>query len=246
MSEHLPDFTKEIPSGSTFILTEPVTNVEKELYCAALKAISNPKVSNVIWLCYQKVPRDVTRILTECGGTPESINKIHFVDMLSNMLGLDQKYENTSYCPSPTEYNCVLRSIDNVNSGNGQNNILVFDNINALMSYDIIERMLRFIRNINNLITGSCPIVYLGISGGSNQEVEISICSAMDNVYYLQETSIIPGHQKPWVKLKKTSWSDVFSLNTPLLFVLLIIMIGVNLMMFALVILLVIMNQGGL
>lgn len=46
------------------------------------------------------LPKDVIEYLTDCGATPRSIDKIHYIDMLSNTLGLKQNHINTSYCSS--------------------------------------------------------------------------------------------------------------------------------------------------
>ena len=100
MAVHMPEFNKELPPGSSLILTAPVSSSEKELYGEAVKAISNSELDNVIRVCYQKVPKDVIEYLTDCGANVRSIDKIHYIDMLSNTLGLKQNHINTSYCSS--------------------------------------------------------------------------------------------------------------------------------------------------
>lgn len=88
----------------------------------------------------------------------------------------------------------------------------------------MIERILRFIRNLNNLVLNDKDfILYLGISGGCSPEVEVSIHATMDYVYYLQESAQIIPPPNSWGELKKTSWNDVITLNAPLLFILLIV-----------------------
>ncbi|MDO9516821.1 MAG: hypothetical protein Q7J10_02120 [Methanosarcinaceae archaeon] len=222
MLNNIPDFKNEIVQSSTYVITEPVINTENELYDVASKAISNSKIDNVIWICYNKAPGDVVAHLLDCGATAEIVNKIHFIDILSNMLGLEQKRENTLYCSSPTEYNFILRSIDQLKKEEGTN-LVVLDNMNALQSYDMIERIIRFIRNLNNLVLNyHDSILYLGISGGCSHEVEVSINATMDHVYYLQGNGHTP-QPKSWEVLKSTSWNDVITLNAPLLFGLLIV-----------------------
>lgn len=110
MLNDIPDFENELVQGSTFVVTAPVTNTGNELYNVAVKAISNSKIDRVIWICYNKVPGDIVSRLLDCGASAEIVSKIHYIDILSNMLGLEQKHENTLYCSSPTEYNCLLRS----------------------------------------------------------------------------------------------------------------------------------------
>ena len=226
MLNGIPDFENELVKGSTFVVTEPVINTENELYNVAVKAISNTKINRVIWICYNKVPGDIVSRLLDCGASAEIVGKIHYIDILSNMLGLEQKREKTLYCSSPTEYNCLLRSIDQLKEKGG-NNLVILDNMNALQSYDMIERILRFIRNLNNLVSNDKDfIMYLGISGGCSHEVEVSIHATMDYVYYLQESAQITQPTQPtnsWDELKQASWNDVITLNAPLLFILLIV-----------------------
>ena len=226
------EYETELPVGSTLILTAPTTNTENELYKAALRAVQNPKIGQIIWICYHKVPNDVMEYLTECNVSKETIDKIQYIDMMSNMLGLEQKSEKTYYCSTPTDYNCLLRNVEQL-TNNDQKNLIIFDNINALLSYDMVERMIRFIRNLNGLISNNkCPIIYLGITGATSNEVEISIEAAMDNTYNLQGTTVkthqIDRMNQSWGQLKKVSWTDVFSLNSPLIFLLIIVMLLTN------------------
>ena len=223
MLNDIPDFKNELVQGSTYVITEPTTNTENELYNVVSKAISNSKIDNVIWICYNKVPGDVASRLLDFGVSAEIVSKINFIDILSNMLGLEQKRENTLYCSSPTEYNFILRSIDKLRDAEGTN-LVVLDNLNALGSYDMIERIIRFIRNLNNLVLNyHDSILYLGISGGSSHEVEVSIHAAMDHVYYLQGNGQTLQSPNSWDGLKSASWFDVITLNAPLLFGLLIV-----------------------
>ena len=223
MLNEIPDFKNELVQGSTYIITEPTTDTENELYNVAAKAISNSEIDHIIWICYNKVPRDIVTNLLDCGAPAEIVNKLYFIDILSNMLGLEQKHENTLYCSCPTEYNSLLRSIDQLKIKDG-NNLIILDNMNALQSYDMIERILRFIRNLNNLVLNDKDfILYLGISGGCSPEVEGSIHATMDYVYYLHESAQITQPQNSWDELKNTSWNEVITLNAPLLFILLIV-----------------------
>lgn len=223
-----PNFNKKVPSGSTLILTSPVFNPESELYEECVKALANSEFQKVIWICYQKTPKDVIEKLTQIGADTQSIEKLFFIDLLSNMLGLDQKSPNTYYCKSPTEYNCLLRSIEQL-SEKEEGVLIIFDNLNALMSYDIIDRMIRFVRNLNRIVSSiNKKIIYLYIAGGSSQEIEISIEATMDNIHYLQDIPALPVTQNPWNQFHSISWSDVFSLSAPLMFILLMIMIVVN------------------
>ena len=222
------EYENELPVGSTLILTAPTTNTEKELYKAALKAVLNPEVGQIIWICYHQVPNDVMEYLTECNVPQETIDKIQFIDMMSNMLGLDQKSDKTDYCSTPTDYNCLLRNVEQL-TNNNQKNLIIFDNINALLSYDMVERMIRFVRNLNSLTSNNkSPIIYLGIAGATSHEIEISISATMDNVNNLQKNTIETPQTEHWTQLKKASWTDVFSLNSPLLFLLIIVLLLTN------------------
>lgn len=222
------EYETELPVGSNLILTAPTTNTEKELYKAALRAVLNPEIRQIIWICYHKVPNDVIEYLTEYNVSQETIDKIQFIDMMSNMLGLEQKSDKTGYCSTPTDYNCLLRNVEQF-TNNDQKNLIIFDNINALLSYDMVERMIRFIRNLNSLISNNkCPIIYLGITGATSHEIEISISATMDNVNNLQKNTVETPQAESWTQLKKVSWTDVFSLNSPLLFLLIIVLLLTN------------------
>lgn len=228
MVEPMLEYENELPVGSTLILVAPTTHTEKELYKTALKAILNPEIGQITWICYHKVPNDVIEYLTEYNVPKETIDKIQYIDMMSNMLGLEQKSDKTNYCSTPTDYNCLLRHVEQL-TNNDQKNLIIFDNINALLSYDMVERMIRFIRNLNGLTANNkCPIIYLGIAGATNHEIEISISATMDNVNNLQNNTIKAPQAESWAQLKKVSWSDVFSLNSPLIFILMIVMVLTN------------------
>ncbi len=228
MVEPILEHENELPVGSTLILTATTTHTEKELYKAALKAVLNPEIGQIIWICYHKVPNDVIEYLTEYNVSQETFNKIQYIDMMSNMLGLEQTSDKTYYCSTPTDYNCMLRNVEQL-INNDQKNLIIFDNINALLSYDMVERMIRFIRNLNSLISNNkCPIIYLGITGATSHEVEISISATMDNVNNLQKITVETPKVETWTQLKKVSWIDVFSLNSPLIFLLVIVMVLTN------------------
>lgn len=224
----MPDYETELPTGSTLLLNGPTANIVNDLCIAVKNAISNPDIDNIIWICYHKVPDDVIEHLAKINVTKEIIDKIQYIDMMSNMLGLGQRNDTACYCSTPTEYNCLLRSVDQLTNNDGQN-LIIFDNLNALMSYDMVERMIRFIRNLNNLASSNkCPIIYLGISGGSSHEIEISIHAAMDNIYNLQGNIIEIPKKDSWEKFKSVSWTDVFTLNSPIMFILFIVMMVTN------------------
>jgi predicted glycosyltransferase involved in capsule biosynthesis len=222
------DFENQLPVGSTLILSASTIKAEQEFYKIAVKVISNPEIENVIWICYQKLPKDVTSKLNDYGVNTESISKIQYIDMLSNIFGLKQNYENTLYCSSPTEYKCILRSME-VQLAKGRSNLIIFDNLNALMSYDAIEQMIRFIRNLNNVISTNCAsIIYLYISAISCSEKDVSLHAAMDNIYYLQGNTAKPWAAISWENFKNTTWNDVLTSNAPIIFVLLVVMMVSN------------------
>lgn len=228
MVEPILEYENELPVGSTLLLTATMTHAEKELYKAALKAVLNPEIGQIIWICYHKVPNDVIEYLTEYNVSQETFHKIQYIDMMSNMLGLEQQSDKTCYCSTPTDYNCLLRNVEQL-INNHQKNLIIFDNINALLSYDMVERMIRFIRNLNSLISNNkCPIIYLGITGATSREIEISISATMDNVTNLQKNTVETPKVESWTQLKKTSWTDVFSLNSPLIFILIVVMVLIN------------------
>ncbi|MHC1581525.1 MAG: hypothetical protein ACXQT5_00610 [Candidatus Syntropharchaeia archaeon] len=74
------------------------------------------------------------------------------------MMGLPKFGENTVYCNAPTDYNCMFLSIEYAIDRMGRS-IVVFDDLNAILSYDSPERLIKVLRSMNNKIPGKNSII---------------------------------------------------------------------------------------
>ncbi len=122
--------------------------------------------------------------------------------------------------------------------------MVVVDNLNAMMSYDALERLIKTIRNLNNTIPQkNSAVVYLEILGACSTQTQITLQTTM-NRFLTIEGGHISAMPEKWEDVKKISWTDVFTLNAPVFFGLILTMtIIIILLTFLLV--LVIIKKGA-
>jgi len=101
------------------------------------------------------------------------------------------------------------------------------DSINAMMSYDQPERLIKALRSFNNRIPQrNSAILYTYIAGAFDRQTEVAIQTTMD--YVLPIGGKVKGKKEiEWESFKSTSWHEVFSLNAPLLFGMIVVMFAV-------------------
>lgn len=218
--------------GSVLVRGKPVNQTEEMLYKIVHDASDNPEINGILWICYQSPQSDIKRKQKQYNLEINKVSdNIWFIDMISNMMGLKQEETNVNYCSSPTDYSCLFKYVDNLIAKFGKC-LIIFDNLNAVMSYDVVERLIKMLRNMNNkVIQNNSAIIYLSISGAFNSHTDVAIQTTMNKVIDLDSTISKPYMDMTWKDLKNISWREVFSLNVPLLFVLLIVMWIVNIIL---------------
>ncbi len=212
---------KDIISKESVLISIPSSSsTEEKLYSAVYESVKNSEIKNIIWVCYQHTPDIVEKKLKSHSFI---FNRIQFIDMISHIMGLAIKNDDTKYCSSPTDYNCLFKSIDELIEKKGRC-IIIIDNLNAMMSYDMLERIIKTIRSLNNRITqNNSAILYLETTGACGVQTEVAMRATMN---YVLDFSDPANNNKDfaWESLKKASWKDAMTMNIPLLSILLLIM----------------------
>lgn len=211
---------KDIISKESVLISIPSSSsTEEQLYSAVYESIKNSEIKNIIWVCYQQTPDAVEKKLKSHSFI---FDRIQFVDMITHTMGLVIKKDDTKYCSSPTDYNCLFKFIDELIEKKGRC-IIIIDNLNAMMSYDMLERIIKTVRSLNNRITqNNSAILYLETTGACGIQTEVAVRATMN---YVLDFSDRANNNKDiaWESLKKASWKDVLTMNTPLLSILLLI-----------------------
>ncbi|MFZ2410519.1 MAG: hypothetical protein WAW23_03005 [Candidatus Methanoperedens sp.] len=228
-----------LSEGSVLISAKPSQDAEERLYISVFKS-AGEGINAVIWICYQHTSNDVEQRLNSKN---LGFKNIVFIDMISQMMGLVAEKHNTIYCSSPTDYGCMFRSLEELFNKHGRCMVVV-DNLNAMMSYDALERLIKTIRNLNNTIPQkNSAVVYLEILGACSTQTQITLQTTM-NRFLTIEGGHISAMPEKWEDVKKISWTDVFTLNAPVFFGLILTMtIIIILLTFLLV--LVIIKKGA-
>ena len=212
---------KDIISKESVLISIPSSSsTEEQLYSAVYESIKNSEIKNIIWVCYQQTPDVVEKKLKSHSFI---FDRIQFIDMITHMMGLVIKKDDTKYCSSPTDYNCLFKLIDELIEKKGRC-IIIIDNLNAMMSYDMLERIIKTVRSLNNRITqNNSAILYLETTGACGIQTEVAVRATMN---YVMDFSDQANNNKDfaWESLKKASWKDVLTMNIPLLSILLLIM----------------------
>ncbi|MCX9083507.1 MAG: DUF835 domain-containing protein [Candidatus Methanoperedens sp.] len=212
---------KDIISKESVLISFPFSpSTEEQLYRAVYESIGGTEIKNIIWVCYQQPPDTVkNKLIFHSLIFPQ----IQFIDMITQIMGLAPGNEETKYCISPTEYNCLFKSIDELIEKNGRS-VIIMDNLNAMMSYDTLERIIKTLRSLNNRITQSKSVIlYLETTGACGIQTAVAVRSTMNYVLDFNEG----GNDKKdieWERLKKASWKDVLTINTPILSVMVMVM----------------------
>ncbi len=210
---------KILSKGSILFAAPASPSAEERLYRAVYERSKG--AHGVIWVCYQHNPAEVKKKLASCG---IDFPNLQFVDMISHMMGL--KEENAVCCTSPLDYGCLSRAVDEKLDSCGRC-LVVMDGINAMMSYDQPERLIKALRSINNRIPQrNSTVMYTYIAGACDRQTEVAIQTTMD--YVLPIGGKAKGKNEiEWESFKSTSWQEVFSLNAPLLFAMVVVMFAV-------------------
>ena len=212
---------KDILSKESVLISIPSSSsTEEQLYSIVYKSIKNSEIKNIIWVCYQQTPDIVEKKLKS---QSYFFDGIQFIDMITLMMGLVIKKDDTKYCTSPTDYNCLFKLIDEFIEKKGRC-IIIIDNLNAMMSYDMLERIIKTVRSLNNrIIQNNSAIIYLETTGACGIQTEVAVRATMN---YVMDFSDQPNNNKDfaWESFKNASWKDVMTMNIPLLSMLLLVM----------------------
>ncbi|MCX9083866.1 MAG: hypothetical protein OIN87_03590 [Candidatus Methanoperedens sp.] len=212
---------KDILSKESVLISVPSSpSTEEQLYKAVYESIAETDMKNIIWVCYQQPPDLVGKKLVSHHFI---IDNIQFIDMITHIMGLAILKEGVKYCSSPTDYNCLFKSIDELIEKKGRS-IIIIDNLNAMMSYDMLERIIKTLRSLNNRITqNKSVILYLETTGACGNQTEVAVRATMNYVVDFNDGS---NDKKDiaWESLKKATWKDVLTINTPLLSVMVMVM----------------------
>jgi hypothetical protein len=212
---------KDIVSKESVLISIPSSSsTEEQLYRAVYESIRNSEIKNIIWVCYQQTPDVVEKKLKSHAFI---FDRIQFIDMITNIMGLEIKKDDTKYCSSPTDYNCLFKSVDELIEKKGRC-IIIIDNLNAMMSYDMLERIIKTVRSLNNrIIQNNSAILYLETTGACGIQTEVAVRATMNYVMDLGDRAK-NNKNNSWESLRKASWKDVLTMNTPLLSILVLIM----------------------
>lgn len=213
---------KDIISKESVLISAHFSpSTEKQLYGTVFESFKVSGINSIVWVCYQHTPDILEDKLKSYGFTYQNIR---FIDMISHMMGLTQEMKNTIYCVSPTDYNCLFRSIDKILDERGSS-LIVIDNLNALLSYDPLERVIKTLRSLNNRIPQKdSAILYLEITGASAMQTEVAIKTTMNHVLQINGTGERKNNSE-WDNFNNITWHDVFSLKAPIMFSIVVTMI---------------------
>lgn len=211
---------EDIISKECVLISVPSSSsTEEQLYKIVHGSIKNSQIKNIVWVCYQQTPDVVERKLISL---PFAFAHIHYIDMITHTMGLTKLKDNVNYCTSPTDYNCLFKFIDQIIEKNGRC-VIVIDNLNAMMSYDLLERIIKTLRIFNNRITqNKSVILYLETTGACGNQTEVAVRATMN--YVLDLSTMNEDLDMVWDRIKKATWREVLTLNTPILSIMVIVM----------------------
>jgi len=213
-------FNDIISKESVLISVPSSPSTEEQLYRAVYESTKNSDIKNIIWVCYQQTPDAVEKKLISHSFI---LSKIIFIDMITHTMGLAPRKEEAKFCASPTDYNCLFKSIDELIKKNGRS-IIIMDNLNAMMSYDLLERIIKTLRSLNNRIThNNSVILYLETTGACGMQTEVAVRATMNYVLDFNDRTN-SNKDIAWDLIKKATWRDVLTLNTPILSIMVMVM----------------------
>jgi hypothetical protein len=224
---------KDIISKESVLISVPSSpSTEEQLYRAVYESIADTEIKNIIWVCYQQPPDIVKKKLISHSFI---FTQIQFIDMITHIIGLAPGKEETKYCISPTDYNCLFKSIDELIEKNGRS-VIIMDNLNAMMSYDMLERIIKTLRSLNNRITqNKSVILYLETTGACGIQTTVAVRATMNYVLDFNDGGN-DTKDIAWESLKNAKWRDVFTINIPLLTIMVLVMFLTTIFLVALLI----------
>lgn len=211
---------EDIISKECVLISVPSSSsTEEQLYKIVHESIRTSEIKSIVWVCYQQTPAVVEKKLISLSF---AFTHIHYIDMITHTMGLTKLKDDVNYCTSPTDYNCLFKFIDQIIEKNGRS-VIVIDNLNAMMSYDMLERIIKTLRVFNNRITqNKSVILYLETTGACGMQTEVAVRATMN--YVLDLSKIDEDLDMAWERIRNATWRDVMTLNTPILSILVLVM----------------------
>ncbi|MEA1869412.1 MAG: hypothetical protein U9N09_04595 [Euryarchaeota archaeon] len=184
--------------------------------------LSTP-VEGVIWVCYKHPPDTVRALQSRYDSKVYKLtNNTLFIDMISG--GTDSN-DDVIHCSDSANYDCMLHSIYNA-IGEFSRCVVVFDDMKEAMSHDRFGRFVKMSRGVNNDIQRMESVsIYLARSGIFDPKIEKILETSVNAVIGLEDIEeTIPESifAASWGDLTRIRWRDVFSLNAPVLYLLIL------------------------
>ena len=198
---------------------------EKDLYEAVYQVCLNAPVEGVIWVCYKQPPDAVRALQSRYDSKVYKLtDNMLFIDMIS---GGTSSNDDVVHCSDSADYDCMLRSIYNAIGEFGRC-VVVFDDMKEAMSHDMFGRFVKMLRGVNNDIQRMESVsIYLARSGIFDPQTENILETSVNAVIELEDIKeTVPENvfDASWDDLMRIRWCDVFSLDVPVMYLLLLAM----------------------
>jgi hypothetical protein len=205
---------------------------EKELYETVYQVCLNAPVEGVIWVCYKHHPDAVRALQSRYDSKVYKLtDNMLFIDMIGG--GTDRS-DDVVHCLDSVDYDCMLRSIYNAIGEFGKCAI-VFDDLKEAMSHDMFGRFVKMLRGVNNDIQRMASVsIYLARSGIFDPPTEKILETSVNAVIELEDIEkTVPENifAASWGDLARIRWRDVFSLNVPVLYLLVMALCVANMVL---------------
>jgi len=198
---------------------------EKDLYEAVYQVCLNAPVEGVIWVCYKHPPDTVRALQSRYDSKIYKLtDNMLFIDMINGGTGSN---DDVIHCSDSTDYDCMLRSIYNAIGEFGRC-VVIFDDMKEAMSHDMFGRFVKMLRGVNNDIQRMESVsIYLARSGIFDPQTENILKTSVNAVIELEDIKeTVPENvfDASWDDLMRIRWCDVFSLDVPVMYLLLLAM----------------------
>jgi hypothetical protein len=217
--------------GNVLVFGPLSRGVERHFHQLAADIYEKSGADGVIWVCVQNSAKKTREKLNDAGAR---FQNLWFVDLVGREARVSNNEENTVYGEGPADYTHALIMINGLREKIGRC-VVVFDNLNAALSYVDAGTLIKFLRTLNNRLSADgSAAVYMLAEGAADAKTENAIQAAMDTIFKVGEkVEVISGgtvsqYLPTWEEFRSTTWRDVFMLEKPLLYLLLLTLIVVN------------------
>ena len=202
---------------------------EKDLYETVYQVCLNTPVEGVIWVCYKHPPDTVRALQSRYDSKVYKLtDNMLFIDMIGGETGSN---DDVVHCLDSADYDCMLRSIYSAIGEFGRC-VIVFDDMKEAMSHDMFGRFVKMLRGVNNDIQRMASVsIYLANSGIFDPQTEKILETSVNAVIELddiEETMPESVFSASWGDLTRIRLRDVFSLNVPVLYLMMLMLCAAN------------------